>query len=238
MATPFKIYDAKGGPDRSFKDPDGRHAGGRTHAGKYVLHHKGQHVSTSWPMSTIKWGTPIKPDLANKDVLYEEHGKWLSVRKKLMTVSKAVVPSMDILTAVMQVYEQMSGKLELPATWVFNDFGHATWYMFKDKDGDGKLTRKAGEKIHNEFIHTTPPTEYQYAHRLPVVLETSHGCIHVKPSDIDEMSRKGYMKGGTVFVVHKYEDKPVITLKPMPAKAHRFSLHFFPGLNQIVVYAH
>ena len=239
MGKPVAVYDAMGGPDTPFTDPGGKHSGGPTHPGKYTLHSATQHVSSSWPYSRIVWGAPLKEDPATNDVLYQDrHGKWHSVRARVFDGNKSVnVP--DELKDVN--FRYISGRYELPATWIFNDFGHTTWYMFKDLDGDGKLNPKKGEKIHNEFIHTTPKNEFQSKEDpKSVVLEHSHGCVHVKPLDIDEMKAKGYLKAGNLFIVHKGTDKPAVTVAAEDAakKYKRYELHFFPGLNQIVVYGY
>src|SRR3954454_14519952 len=83
------IYSAKGGNPanaRPKRDADGRHSAGRTHAGTFVLDHTGKHVSGTWTFSKVRWGVPIKPDPATKDVLYEDPpGHWHSVRKRLLS---------------------------------------------------------------------------------------------------------------------------------------------------------
>jgi hypothetical protein len=147
----------------------------------------------------------------------------------------ATARNSDIVYALMYIYERIAPNCpaKLPDTWIFNDFGHITWYMVQANAHEAPGSKP---KIHNEFIHTTQRNEYQTSHHSRVVLEYSHGCIHIKPHDIDEMALKGYLKVGNLFIVHKYNEKPSIKINSTVAgKYSRFQVHFFPGLEQIVV---
>jgi hypothetical protein len=243
-------YPAMGGPRKHFKD--GPHFGGPTQPGTYVLLRKVQHVSHSWTWSKVRWGARLKEDAANNDVLFEDdRGAWESVSTVVFQGYKLVNfegKVMSVLEAVKHYYAQLTrdpANHKVPATWVFNDFGHATWYMFVDKDGDGKFSPKKGEKIHSQFIHTTPLNEYQWEqektrkHPDPsrVILEYSHGCIHVKPQDFDEMVAKHYLKSGTHFVVHSYATRPKKKKLEPGYRGKKTELHFFPSTSEIIVYA-
>ena len=259
---PIASYDAKGGDPKNakpVKDKDGKHSAGLTTAGKYQLHHSGKHVSNSWNCSKIRWGVPIKESPAGDDVLFEDPpGHWQSVRKRVLGDSERF-RNVDVIGGLLRIYEQIAPNCpaKLPSTWVFNDFGHVTWYMVHaGGSGDKAAAAKAKapeagspwstrplmtnkSKIHNEFIHTTQRNEYQTTHHEAVMLEYSHGCIHVKPRDIDEMAEKGYLKAGNFFIVHKYNEKPQVKMNTAAAtKYHRFQLHFFPGLEAIVIYGY
>ena len=255
---PIASYDAKGGDPKNvkpIKDKDGKHSAGLTTAGRYKLDHSGKHVSNTWGYSKIRWGVPIKESPGDNDVLFEDPpGQWQSVRKRLLGDSERA-RNTDVIGGLLRVYEQIAPNCtsKLPATWVFNDFGHVTWYMVRMGSGDKSpaakpktegawLSRPAMStkpKIHNEFIHTTQRNVYQTSHHEPVMLEYSHGCVHIRPHDIDEMAEKGYLKAGNLFIVHKYDEKPMIKMNPAAAtKYHRFQLHFFPGLESIVIYGY
>jgi hypothetical protein len=253
---PIASYPALGGDPKNInpvKDPDGKHSAGLTTAGKFKLLRSGMHVSNTWNFSKIKWGVPIKESPGTRDVLYEDPpGQWHSVRKKLMG-DTASARNTDVVAGLMYFYERIAPNCpaRLPATWIFNDFGHVTWYMVQangtpesesnqnPQDRKRTLLQPAWmqkPKIHNEFIHTTQRNEYQTSHHRPVVLEYSHGCIHIKPRDIDEMAEKGYLKVGNWFIVHNYNEKPTIKINAAAANKYgRFQLHFFPGLGRIVV---
>jgi hypothetical protein len=248
MATVVAIYDAKGGDPANVKpkaDADGKHFAGLTHSGSYLLHHTAQHVSGTWAFSKVRWGVPIKEDPAHKDVLYEEpKGHWHSVRKKLLAGVKGA-DKVDVIEELKDVWvkiQEAAGSptkdRTLPSTWQFNDFGHATWYMVKENPK--KPFKPLSGKIHPEFLHTTQVNEYQDAPGLPVLLDYSHGCIHVTPDDMDDMNVQGYLKSGVRFVVHRYDAKPAVSVDPAAAgkKFKRYEVHFFPGIEKVVVYGY
>jgi hypothetical protein len=109
-----------------------------------------------------------------------------------------------------------------------------TCYFYKDINGNGRLDKD--ERIHTEYFHTTPEDEAATAAGKPVdvTTTTSHGCIHLKPKDIDEMIAKGYFKSGNTVVVHKYTEKIPGWLDDTSAGVP-FEVHFFPGANKVVV---
>jgi hypothetical protein len=205
----------------------------RTRAGKYTLHFEGQHVSTRWPLSKIPFGAELKVDPKDPtDVLWRgKQHVWRSTRKTLglkaeTDMPKAITEENDRLTA--RAGGTPSNKL--PATWPFNDFGHAVWYMIDEKTG----------RQSEQFLHETPDNERQRELKIPVVLDYSHGCIHVSPAGIDEMMKQRYLVNGTRLVVHKYtEASPKPSAFKPGARTHgRYVLHFFPGSKQIVVFTY
>jgi hypothetical protein len=134
----------------------------------------------------------------------------------------------------MQRNLELYGSYSLPKTWVFNDFGHITCYFYKDKNGNRRLDRDLGEQIHREYFHTTPDDEADMAAGKAVALQESHGCIHLKPNDIDMMISKGYFKQGNLVVVHPYGDT-VPDWTQNSAGVKPFEVHFFPGVKKVVV---
>ena len=122
----------------------------------------------------------------------------------------------------------------MPQTWVFNDFGHLTCYIAKDRNRNGRYDPSTGEEVHGEFLHTTPLDEARSALNQSVKLTESHGCIHLKPLDIDGMVRDGHMRKNTRVVVHAYSEKSI----PLQGRSHAtppFELHFYPGLQKTIV---
>jgi hypothetical protein len=148
---PIAIYDALGGDPTNInpvKDKDKKHSAGLTTAGKFRLHHHGMHVSNSWDFSKIKWGVPIKESPATDDVLYEDPpGQWHSVRKRLKG-PHATARNTDIIWELMYIYERIAPNCpaKLPKTWIFNDFGHITWYMVQANAHEAPGSKP---KIHN-----------------------------------------------------------------------------------------
>lgn len=127
------------------------------------------------------------------------------------------------------------GRWTLPDRWVFNDFGHQTCYFFKDINHNRKLDDK--ESIHPEFIHTTPVVEAMTEQSVPISaieLGESHGCIHVKPRDIDDMIIKGYLKKGNSMIVHSYIAKAPFGIGSRGRPP--FEVHFYPGSKKLVIF--
>lgn len=212
-------YWAVGGPPESGTDDSGNRFGPTT-AGQFVINRCTQHVSHSrYALSKIAWGTRLR-DTGTR-VLARVHGRWQSV---------------EAITGMSRVdlaayYESLYGKSGLPATWLFNDFGHITCYYFKDLNHDGRLDGK--EHIRGDMMHTTPYNEAEQTLGKRVQLQYSHGCIHIRPTDIDDMIKRRYLAHGNLLVVHKPGARPAYT-PPVPAAAP-FEVHFWPSANNIFV---
>jgi hypothetical protein len=216
-------YDADGGPASPCYDSNGN-LKSPTESGEYVIVGTWKHVSKGqWAYSMIEWGSPLREQNGILEVF--AGGTWQPLKKYVQN-------SKQELSAY---YNSMYGKNELPKTWVFNDFGHITCFIAKDLDHDG-IWDKNTEKIHHQFFHTTPPDEALTAlnksHEIKLL--PSHGCIHVKPKDIDEMIAKGYMKKGNMVYIHDYATKP---LGPTGLESGQtpYSLHFFPGIKKLFI---
>jgi hypothetical protein len=225
MAQRVKVasFDAVGGPSALQTASDGYFAG-PTDAGIYRMARCGKHSSPSYPdWSKVRWGSEIKE--ADGEIKVFHEGKW--------RLLKEVSPHMT-KEALIRRNLELYGKYELPKSWIFNDFGHITCYFFRDKNGNARLDKDLGEKIHTEYFHTTPDDEAATAAGKPVSLSQSHGCIHLKPNDIDEMNKKGYFDAGNMVVVHGYDEK-VPLWEHDPASTAPFELHFFPGARKVIV---
>jgi hypothetical protein len=215
-------YEAMGGPEVAVMSSDG-YTAGPTDAGEYRVLYCGQHSSRAYAAwSKILWGSELRED-GKGNLLVKHQGKWTSL-SRLTSVSRKDIAEYN---------EQLYGTKKIPDKWVFNDFGHITCYFYKDKNRDGRFNKDT-ESIHGEFFHTTPVNEAQQALGLPVVLENSHGCIHLKPSDIDAMRYRGFMNKGNRVVIHRYDETSVSYTGDVKGRAP-YELHFYPGLNQIKV---
>ena len=214
------IYDAVGGPAVSRKAGDG-YTAGPTDAGIYTVASCGQHRSTrmyrDW--SNVPWGTPLR--LEGGELQVQMQGKWQPLKA-----------SSDVTKNEIEDYHKdLFGTKVVPSTWVFNDFGHATCYVFKDVNKNG--VRDKSESIHAEFIHTTPPDEAATARKEPVLLTESHGCVHVKPADIDTMIAAGYLARGNAAVYHEYSAKaPTGSIE---RGRPPYAVHFYPGAQKMYV---
>ncbi len=133
------------------------------------------------------------------------------------------------------LHRLLYGVEAIPKTWVFNDFGHMTCYLYRDLNKNSR--RDTNEPIHGEFIHTTPIDEASVRRGLAVQLVQSHGCVHVKPNDIDTMIRRGFMAKNNVVVVHRYYEVGIPFGRPTHGFHAPFELHFLPGAHRLCVVA-
>lgn len=213
-------YAGKGGPQKAEMGGDGFTAG-PTDAGTYILAYCGKHSSSRYKAwSRIRWGSKIK-ERGGK--LYVRHdGRW----RRLSSLSS--VSRDDIKTYHRDLY----GTAKIPERWVFNDFGHMTCYFFKDRNGNRRLD--GNERIHGEFFHTTPTAEAATAQGKPVNLAPSHGCIHIKPREVDEMIKRGFMKRGNTIVIHPYSEA-LPSIENDSGGTAPFEVHFYPGKDKILV---
>jgi hypothetical protein len=187
-------YEAWGGPSSIGNDP--RMPEEPTWPGNYIIDKAHAYRTPTWQMSRIKWGTPLKDMPKKNDVWYQlKNGNWASVKKD-HSISRT-----DIIKFNRNLYNVMS----VPKTWIFNDFGPVTIRWFKDLNDNRTLD--GHEVLSGQMFHTTPENEAQHALGLPIKLDHSHGCIHLKPQDRERLFAIGVFKPGTRFVVHKYNEK-------------------------------
>ncbi|HKU43500.1 MAG TPA: hypothetical protein VJR89_35300 [Polyangiales bacterium] len=168
-----------------------------TTPGRYVVWSYAPYKTRTWAWSKIKWGTPIKPG-PNNTVLFAVgvHPTWQTLADRQGTPFTQ--------DEVKREYWKLYGKYELPPVWLLNDFGPYSLRYFRDTNHNRKLD--GNEHLSGEMIHTTPLNEAQTARSKPVKLESSHGCIHVKPRDRDASRAAGAFDRGTLLIVHQYSD--------------------------------
>jgi hypothetical protein len=158
------MFEAVGGPSVLQKASDGYYAG-PTDTGIYRMARCGKHSSPSYPdWSKIRWGSEIKEEGREIKVMHD--GKWQLLKRVSPRITKE---------NLMQRNLDLYGKYELPKSWLFNDFGHITCYFFRDKNGNRRLDKDLGEKIHTEYFHSTPVDEAATEAGKPVTLSESQG---------------------------------------------------------------
>jgi len=219
-------YSAVGGPENPQIGSDG-FTMTPTDEGEYVIYGSWKHTSTRYPYwSGIPWGTPIRKKGQNIEIFMKN--KW----QPLKNFTSATYQEIE------DYYNDLYGEKKIPSEWVFNDFGHITCFFYKDLNNNNIFDSKK-ERIHGEFIHTSPNTEALTKLKKPINtndMGISHGCIHVKPEEIDEMIRKGYLKRGYKFIVHSYKEKLLdFKLDYDPAGKPPYEVHFFPGEQAIII---
>jgi len=247
-------YMMNGGP-KTMK-PGDAHNKYPTFAGQFKIYSIGKHTSPQYyPMfSSIPWGSPLRLNNSNQ-MEVQINGVWKNIKDVIPDAS--VRPSVGkVASQFMKFYGTDTNALEkfgfkvssnqkfatsfyLPDTWIFNDFGHVTVKMYSDNNNNGKLD--PGEE-NREYFHPTPDIEALISTGTNPndiyerTLGESHGCIHVKPTDIDEMIAKKYMSIGNQVVIHSYDDDPgVLGLRSDPSGQAPFMIHVFPGKKKILI---
>ncbi len=229
----IKEYDAHGGPSNEKMGGDG-HAQTSTTTGRFVIKSIEKHVSYGryaiW--SGIAWGTEVK--ISGNIVMIKQLGSW----KKLTDVNAQwgayKNDQKKVTDAVLNYQRNLYPNSPIPTKWLFNDFGHVSVKYFKDLNNDRKMNGK--EQVMGDFIHTTPPDEAATASGRIFQLAESHGCIHVRPGDIDTMIGNGYLKKGNTIEVHPYTKKAIDASHKRNAAGMPFEVHFYPGLYKIAIY--
>lgn len=187
--------EAHGGPRVPATDPRMREM--PTTAGAFVIERVESYRTPTWPTSQIKWGTPLRDVPQLNDVQYQlRPGVFGSVSRDLRI-------SRD---EIRREYFALYGLYRVPPTWIFNDFGPLAIRYFKDLNANRRLD--GSERLSGEMIHTTPVNEAQTSRGDEVKLESSHGCIHIKPVDRDKLIGMGAFKKGTRLIVHSYQASP------------------------------
>ena len=152
-----------------------------TTPGGYVISGWGPYSTRRWPLSRIRWGAPLRVDPSGEHLLYQADtlGTWRRVDHEVPGITIA-----DVVDAFHRLYgdDRMHDRNGdgIPDEWVFNDFGPVAINYFRDPNRNRRLDR--GETVMGEMIHTTPENEAETRRGLPVVMTSSHGCIHVRPA--------------------------------------------------------
>jgi hypothetical protein len=257
----LKTYDAHGGLSNDLLDDNPSlkaHEYSSTRAGRYVIHSIAKHVSGSrWLYSSIAWGTPITFNWIEHRVYVKKDGKFVKLSEYNSQWKRYA--DTDLYDELLRIYQNNYMNYytkPFPDTWVFNDFGHVSIKYFKDTNNNFMLDKK--ESIQSDFIHTTPVDEAKSSYNkiveprfaTPITLGNSHGCIHVKPDNINELIDNGYLSKGGNIEIHEYKASLLIpnTLEIKNANPKKmFEVHFFPqsnktdkkisGKGQLVVYS-
>jgi hypothetical protein len=231
--TKISIYPAVGGPDKSYKDAKGNMAD-PTREGRYVIHSIDKYISNLYgkDWSGIKWGTPMR--LKNDIVQINLSGKWVDLSKYdrishwyYGTTTIAQYEAL-IKKTVEAYHKKLYGVEKVPDSWIFNDFGHKSIRYFKDLNSNF-LFDQGKEDLMSDLLHTTPVDEANIKQGKPVLLSTSHGCIHVRPDDLDEIIQKGFVKKGQVICIHSYTELTYPLTFTSEIGKPPYELHFFPG---------
>jgi len=213
-----KSYEVCAGPppNKGYADRGG-HTAGVTPAGIYTLAAPEHHVTPNWPMSSIPWGAAIRKG-ADGEVEYKVGAKWHKATGRNGVVFKALVLfeqrtradnakanktkpaplteedkntiNEQARNAFDEDPDKPTGRLVL--VWKRNDFG--VWAFNLTKHGQRTAY----------YFHTTPDDEEATEQKRPFELAQSHGCVHLRPADRDELMMLGYLKEGVIVEVKEY----------------------------------
>lgn len=193
--TVVETFPAKGGDPAQAGKPGGWEL---TNTGTFTIEIIEPHRSGGrWPLSTISWGTTVRINLINRGVYVRGEAT------PRFTISETYFNSFyadnrDVQQAI------RNGDSFVNVPYYLNDFGHVTIKMYHDKNNNGR--RDKNEPISSHFMHTTQWSELakRQGEEDTYQLTYSHGCIHVKPSHIDELISKYIVKGKTKMTIHPY----------------------------------
>jgi hypothetical protein len=210
-------YEIAAGPPPGHESKgEGGHSAGPTPAGNYWLGPRRHHTTMNWPASVVPWGAQLRFD-SKGDIEFQERGAWRHATGRRGAATEAMrryfIRTFKEAPASMEPIDKKARALFLDATGALlatynrNDFGIWAW----------NLEYKHGRKS-PYYIHTTAENEAETASidsaaaagreaGLAVLLEMSHGCIHLIPKDRDDMMRKGYLHTGARVVVKHYREK-------------------------------
>lgn len=178
---------ARGGPP--FKLINRTHTADPSKPGRYRLDRGKAYSTRNWLYGQIPWGAELREQ--GGEIEYRPRGER---RWKLATGPRRAL-SHEIPRA--EFYDSDGA---LFTEWRLNEFGSIAWRL---RGSPGLL------------IHTTPATEDATARGADPALATSHGCLHVKPTERDRLIERGYLVKGATVVIKSYRDH----LLPAPMRA-------------------
>ncbi|KGN81289.1 hypothetical protein HW49_04265 [Porphyromonadaceae bacterium COT-184 OH4590] len=234
----FKVaeFDAVGGPQNATMGQDG-FMETPTKKGRFVVGYIGKHRSYSRYgfSSEVAWGTPLREHQGKVQIYINK--SWIDLSKYTKAyhgyTEESILDYLKKWNKKLTTFNDEKGKYELPDSWIYNDFGHLTIKYFKDSNENYKLDK--GEAFMGDFIHTTSKDEVATIKGRVVSLSGSHGCIHVKPNDIDVLV-KYYIKIGSIVEVKSYQEKTAMTTFEQSYGRPPYETHFYPGKRKIFIY--
>jgi hypothetical protein len=108
-----------------------------------------------------------------------------------------------------------------------------TCYLYRDANSNAR--QDASEPTLSEMLHAEPTAEAAAKLGEPVRLDASHGCVHLKPADIDDMVSRRFMQKDNLVIVHQYTEMRIANGKPSIGHRAPYELHFYPGLQLMCV---
>ena len=224
------------GGTKSITGDEGGHSRGPTVRGHYILGKPRAYTTRSWPASVIPWGAVLRENDKTGEIEYLPEGDshWKVATGATGEVTKSQywfaaktaagkdwrnVPYPTVVSDkkyVDWVRDEVKKEWFYPAqaenrdrpVYVWNNFGPLAWPILHL---DGTST--------GMFIHTTPENEEQSKEQekfkkkdisdspMPEVkLESSHGCLHIRPKDRDIWKDNHWLRAGIRLDVKPYSE--------------------------------
>ena len=181
----------------------------RTTPGRYIVYSYAPYMTPTWAFSKIRWGTPLKVDPSDGDLMFaagRAHGRvqWKEVEKVIPGATTKYIQERYFALYHDSLTYDSDGD-HIPEVWVFNDFGAMALRYFKDLN-DNRRFDPDSENLSGEMFHTTPENEAEAALGEAVNFEPSHGCIHLHPKNRDALYKAGAFRKGGAVIIHRYND--------------------------------
>ncbi|MCB9759927.1 MAG: murein L,D-transpeptidase [Alphaproteobacteria bacterium] len=171
-----------------------------TPAGTYEVIRVDPHASWSWAFSYVPFGSHLR-EVGGEIQFRDGGGVW-----RFATGPEGVFKDRTPPPLLAAHYRNSDGSL--PPTWTRSEFGHLRGLL-----RDVRTGRTQGHMIHSSPYaeltkHYFTDTEaLDDAASALDLLRVSHGCEHIHPKDMDELVARGWMRPGTRFVVHGYDER-------------------------------
>jgi hypothetical protein len=147
----------------------------------------------------VPWGAAIRDN--GGIIEYQVGSTWKAASGRFGSVTNAILRfsarshrRLGLLRADELARAMFFSGTTLITRWNKNDFGKWSWNLKRD----GHRTPY--------FIHTTPGDEAATAAATAFEMEQSHGCVHIRPRDRDEMMAAGALREGVEVRVMPYGD--------------------------------
>lgn len=195
--TVVEKFPAKGGDPTMAGSPGGWEL---TNSGTFFITRIEKHRSGGrWPLSQYTWGETVRLDINTRGVF-----GWGKTTPDFTLSEDDFNNFYANHPAVLKARRSGAGFVFVP--YYINDFGHITIKMAPDSNNNGILDPDERGKMSAHFMHTTPDSELakMLGAEDTYILDYSHGCIHVKPSDIDTLIAKYITVDTTKVVIYPY----------------------------------
>lgn len=155
-------------------------------------------TTKNWAYSRIAWGEMV--EIRTSDMAVFHKGKKILNLDEQSYPLETIIESYNDMPEVVQAIRK--GKT-IRVPYRFNDFGSMGIKFFKDINGNKRFDPQI-EHIVPTYIHSTPGDEWDRINNQDKAraLGYSHGCIHMYPSDIDEILANYVVRRVTTVTIH------------------------------------